>query len=86
MGLYVLPEGGTDPQKPHEEDEVYMVVSGQASITVGDEVSPVKSGSLVYVPAHVPHRFHSIKEELKVVVFFAPAEYSNTAQGSQPLS
>ena len=28
MGLYILPAGGTDPQRPHTEDEVYYVVSG----------------------------------------------------------
>lgn len=27
MGLYVLPAGGTDPQSPHTEDEVYYVVT-----------------------------------------------------------
>ena len=36
MGLYVLPAGGTDPQSPHTEDEVYYVVSGRAKIKVAD--------------------------------------------------
>lgn len=76
MGLYVLPAGGTDPQGPHTEDEVYYVVSGEATVTVGEEEREVSSGSIVYVAANVPHRFHSIREELKVLVFFAPSEYS----------
>ncbi len=25
-GLYVLPVGGTDPQQPHSEDEIYVVL------------------------------------------------------------
>ena len=29
-GLYVLPAGGTDLQKPHHEDEMYYVVRGRA--------------------------------------------------------
>ena len=29
-GLYVLPAGATDPQKPHHEDEMYYVVRGRA--------------------------------------------------------
>jgi mannose-6-phosphate isomerase-like protein (cupin superfamily) len=29
-GLYVLPAGGTDPQKPHHEDEMYYVIRGRA--------------------------------------------------------
>jgi mannose-6-phosphate isomerase-like protein (cupin superfamily) len=77
MGLYVLPAGSTDPQSPHTEDEVYYVVNGKAKIRVGEEDREVRAGSIVYVEKNVEHRFHSIEEELKVLVFFAPAEYSN---------
>ncbi len=76
VGLYVLPAGGTDPQQPHSEDEVYYVVSGSGRITVGDEDSAVAGGAVVFVAAGVEHRFHSISEEMRVIVFFAPAEYS----------
>ena len=76
-GLYVLPAGGADPQQPHSEDEIYYVVSGRASIQVDGENRPVSAGSFVYVPATVPHRFHTIEEELVILVCFAPAEYSN---------
>jgi len=77
MGLYVLPKGGLDLQSPHTEDEVYYIVSGRAKIKVADEERDVDAGSIVYVAKNVEHRFHSIEEELKVIVFFAPAEYSN---------
>src|SRR5947208_3050949 len=77
MGLYVLPAGGTDPQSPHTEDEVYYVVSGRAQILVAEENRNVESGSIIYVEKNVAHRFHSIEEELTVLVFFAPAENSN---------
>ncbi len=77
MGLYVLPAGGTDPQSPHTEDEVYYVVSGRAKIKVAEEDGDVQAGSIVYVAKNVEHRFHSIEEELTLLVFFAPAEYSN---------
>jgi len=77
MGLYVLPAGGVDPQSPHTEDEVYYVVSGRAQIKVADEDRAVQAGSIIYVAKNVEHRFHSIEEELTVLVFFAPAEYSN---------
>ena len=76
MGLYVLPAGGVDPQSPHTEDEIYYVVSGKAQIKVADEDRVVQAGSVVYVAKNVEHRFHSIEEELTVIVFFAPAEYS----------
>ena len=77
MGLYVLPAGGTDPQSPHREDEVYYVVSGRAKILIADENREVQAGSIVYVAKNIAHHFHSIEEKLSVLVFFAPAEYSN---------
>jgi mannose-6-phosphate isomerase-like protein (cupin superfamily) len=77
VGLYVLPAGGTDPQSPHTEDEVYYVVRGRAKIMVAEEDRHVQAGSAVYVPKNVAHHFHSIEEELTILVFFAPAEYSN---------
>ena len=79
MGLYVLPAGGTDPQSPHTEDEVYYVVSGRAKIMVAEEDRDVQAGSIIYVAKNIAHHFHSIEEELTVLVFFAPAEYSNKA-------
>ena len=73
-GVYVLPSGGTDPQKPHNEDELYYVVRGSASMRVGTEDRPVRAGTVIFVEANLEHRFHDIKEELVVLVFFAPAE------------
>ena len=80
-GVYVLPAGGADPQQPHAEDELYYVASGAGSIEVDGESRPVRAGSLIYVPAHAPHRFHTITEELRILVFFAPAEYTQAQQG-----
>jgi mannose-6-phosphate isomerase-like protein (cupin superfamily) len=75
-GLYTLAAGSVDMQKPHTEDEVYYVISGRGSIQVGPESRPVEAGTLVYVKANVEHRFHTITEDLRVLVFFAPAEYT----------
>ncbi|HYP20725.1 MAG TPA: cupin domain-containing protein [Chloroflexia bacterium] len=75
-GIYVLPAGGVDGQKPHTEDELYYVLRGRATVMVGGEERPVRAGSAVFVGAEVEHRFHSIEEELVLLVFFAPAEYS----------
>jgi mannose-6-phosphate isomerase-like protein (cupin superfamily) len=75
-GLYAIPAGGEDPQSPHAEDELYYVSAGRATIRVGDEDRAVAPGSLVFVAARVPHRFHSIEEDLAVLVVFGPAEHS----------
>lgn len=76
VGLYVLPAGMVDEQQPHTEDEVYYVISGSGRFQHAEEDVPVGRGSVLFVAAMVPHRFHSITEELRILVFFAPAEYS----------
>ncbi len=73
-GLYVLPAGATDPQRPHHEDEMYYVLRGKARFAAGDEDREISAGSVLFVAAEVEHRFYDIAEELAVLVFFAPAE------------
>ena len=73
-GVYFLAEGATDPQKPHGEDELYYVVRGRARMQIGSDHAEVRAGSVIFVEAEHEHRFYDIKEELEVLVFFAPAE------------
>jgi mannose-6-phosphate isomerase-like protein (cupin superfamily) len=77
-GVYVLPAGASDEQKPHHEDEIYYVLRGRAHMKVGiggaAEDHPVGPGSVIFVEARAEHRFHSIEEELVVLVFFGPEE------------
>jgi mannose-6-phosphate isomerase-like protein (cupin superfamily) len=74
LGIYFLPAGGVDAQRPHNEDEVYYILQGRATIRVGTEDRPVEPGSIIFVAAHEEHRFHAITEDLTLLVFFAPAE------------
>ena len=73
-GLYVLPVGAADPQKPHHEDEMYYVIRGRGRFRAADEDTEVSAGSVLFVAAEAEHRFYDIAEELAVLVFFAPAE------------
>ena len=75
-GLYVLEAGAVDGQSPHTEDELYVVMEGRATVTVGDEERSIRPGSLIFVGAGVVHRFHDIEERLVLVVAFGPAEYA----------
>jgi len=72
LGLYVLPAAATDTQSPHEEDEIYYVVSGRGAVDVAGEQRPVQAGSIVFVAKEVEHRFVDIEEDLSILVFFAP--------------
>lgn len=73
-GIYVLEAGATDRQSPHTEDELYYVIAGRGVVTVGSETRPIAPGSLIFVAATVPHRFHDIAKRLEILVMFGPAE------------
>ena len=73
-GVYVLPAGATDLQKPHSEDEIYYVIRGRARFKAAEEDHEISGGSVLFVAAEVEHHFYDITEELAVLVFFAPAE------------
>ncbi len=75
-GLYVLEAGAEDPQSPHAEDELYVVMAGRARVTVGDDAREIRVGTVIFVGAGVSHRFHDIEERLVLLVAFGPAEYS----------
>ncbi|HEY1478570.1 MAG TPA: cupin domain-containing protein [Gaiellales bacterium] len=72
LGLYELAAGAIDEQTPHDEDEVYVVMSGRGRFSVdGDDVA-IGPGSILFVARHAVHRFHSIEEDLSLVVAFSP--------------
>ncbi len=74
MGIYHLKQGAADPQSPHHQDEVYYVASGAAVLTVDGQDLPAETGAVLFVAAGATHRFHSVREDLTALVFFAPAE------------
>ena len=70
-GVYRLPAGSRDLQGPHDEDEVYFVVSGRGRLRVEGEDRPVQRGSILYVRATSEHSFFEIEEDMTMLVFFA---------------
>jgi len=70
-GIYSLSAGSTDMQAPHDEDEVYLVLTGRARMRLGDEDRDVGPGSLLYVGATTEHSFFEIEEDMTLLVMFA---------------
>ena len=73
VGTYCIPAGGVDDQEAHREDELYVVLAGEAVLSGGDQAFPMSVGSAAFVPAGQPHRFVDIAADLTVLVVFAPA-------------
>jgi mannose-6-phosphate isomerase-like protein (cupin superfamily) len=53
---------------------VYFVISGRGMIAIAGTAHAVTSGSVAFVPAGIAHHFHTVTEDLQVLVVFAPAE------------
>jgi mannose-6-phosphate isomerase-like protein (cupin superfamily) len=64
---------GSDPQEPHEQDEVYLVVRGHGTFLNGAERHPFQEGDVLFVPARVEHRFEELSDDLVVwALFYGP--------------
>lgn len=55
----------------HAPAEIYYVLSGEATIYVGDEGYPVAPGDSVYVPAWAPHGIDTGDDPLEMYWFYA---------------
>mgnify|MGYP001829235153 CR=1 FL=1 len=70
-GVYFLAAGSTDMQSPHDDDEVYLVLSGKARMRLEGAEKPVGPGSLLYISASTEHSFFEIEEDMTLLVVFA---------------
>lgn len=70
-GLYRLPAGAQDAQRPHAQDEVYYVIAGRAQFRADGVAVAVAPGSVIFVAAGKAHRFEAIAEDLELLVLFA---------------
>ena len=70
-GVYAPHE--TDDQEPHDQDELYVVVTGSGFFRIGDERRPFGSGDLLFVEAGVEHRFEDFTPDFAVwAIFWGP--------------
>ncbi len=72
--LYELPADATDTQTPHDQDEIYYVIEGEAVFTAGTTLTSVKAGTILYVEKFTEHRFSDITKSLRLLVIFAPPD------------
>ena len=64
---------GHDPQTPHKQDEVYIVMTGSGRFITGAETRAFGPGDMLFVAAGVPHRFEDFSDDLVLwVVFWGP--------------
>lgn len=72
---------GSDPQTPHDRDELYVVAAGNGNFRVGEQMLAVAPGALLYVAAHEAHRFEDFSADFAVWVVFYGAVKTPPALG-----
>ena len=73
MSVELFAPRDRDVQQPHEQDELYVIVGGQAQFVHNDEKSVVEDGDVLFVPAGDIHRFENMTRDfLTWVIFWGP--------------
>ncbi len=70
----LAPKGFASPLHIHRnEDEFFVVLSGEVRVQHGEDVIEAVAGSLVYGPRDVAHSFRVDSTEARLLLFFGPA-------------
>jgi mannose-6-phosphate isomerase-like protein (cupin superfamily) len=78
MSLRFYAPNTVDPQTPHDQDEIYVVVSGHGTVVSGPSEDTLTSkafgpGDAIFVPAGNVHRFVEFTDDLQTwVIFWGP--------------
>ena len=67
-------KGFAAPLHRHQDDdEFFVVLSGEVRVQLGEDVIEATGGSLVYGPRGVGHSFHVDSQEARLLLLFGPA-------------
>jgi len=69
-GLLLLQPGEKDTQEPHDNDEIYYVISGDGFLKIKNKDYKISKDKIFFVEKNVDHYFHGNSKELKVLYFF----------------
>lgn len=78
MTLRYYAPRGSDPQTPHEQDEIYIVASGSGTFALGKDQNSLERkrfgpGDAIFAPARWVHRFEDFSGDFATwVVFWGP--------------
>jgi mannose-6-phosphate isomerase-like protein (cupin superfamily) len=72
IGVYVLVAPAADGQQPHDDDEVYVVLSGRGTLEVEGKSFDVSEGDALFVEAGAEHHFTGYESLAVLVIFTQP--------------
>ena len=75
---YYAPRG-SDPQTPHDQDEIYVVSKGSGWFVNASSRKRFGPDDVLFVPAQVTHRFEEFSDDLELWVMFYGAKGGEAA-------
>jgi mannose-6-phosphate isomerase-like protein (cupin superfamily) len=73
MALRWYAPKGRDEQTPHDQDEIYVVVSGSGTFSCAGARTRFGPGDALFAPAGAEHRFEDFTDDFGTwVVFYGP--------------
>lgn len=65
-----------DRQNPHRQDELYIIIEGEAEFLRDGETIKCSKSDVIFVPAKMEHRFMNFSEDFATWVIFYGEEVS----------
>ena len=73
MSVVLFAPRGTDYQSPHEQDELYVILTGTGLFELEGASHAFVAGDVLFVPAHARHRFVEFSADLLTwAIFWGP--------------
>jgi len=71
-----LKKGAIVPMHSHENEQITYILDGALRFWLGDDEREMvlRSGEVLHIPAHVPHKAEAVEDTLDVDVFSPPRE------------
>ncbi len=64
---------GTDPQTPHDQDELYVVAGGRGTFVCAGRRAAFGPGDVLFAAPRAEHRFENFSDDFAAwVVFYGP--------------
>lgn len=70
MTLRFYAPRGTDPQTPHDQDELYIVTKGSGTFFMNGDREAFGPGDVLFAPAAAEHRFEDFSDDFETWVVF----------------
>jgi mannose-6-phosphate isomerase-like protein (cupin superfamily) len=62
-----------DPQTPHKQDELYVIINGSGEFQLDGNRSTFQQGDIIFVPAGADHRFENFTDDFATwAIFYGP--------------